>query len=99
MFVLHVQMEYSQRDTALALGMPEATVRSHLLRGRLQLAQWLRDEGALSEGERREMKALLAREQGMGTVPRLRQAPSGHRANEDQREAEHRRSRGDVDDA
>lgn len=98
-FVLHVYMEYSQRETALALGMPEATVRSHLLRGRLKLAEWLRDESALTDAERRAMGALLARDQGLSTVPQLRRPQTGRRAEGEELDAEHRRDRGDDDDA
>jgi len=77
-FVLHVFMEMSARDTALAMGLPWATVRSHLRRGRAQLAEWLRDDQALTEAERRCVSEELAREQGLSVVPeprRRRAAP------------------------
>lgn len=96
-FVLHVYMEYPLRETALALGMPEATVRSHLLRGRLKLAEWLHDENALSEAERRALGAMLARDQGLSTVPKLRKQTAERRAEGDGRDAGHRRDRGDDD--
>lgn len=98
-FVLHVQMEYSLRDTALALGMPESTVRSHLLRGRLKLAEWLHNESALSEAERRALGALLARDQGMSSVPKLGKSPTGRQPEGDEHGAGYRRGRGDDDEA
>jgi RNA polymerase sigma-70 factor (ECF subfamily) len=71
-FVLHVYMEMSARDTALAMGLPSATVRSHLRRGRVQLAEWLRDDQALTDAERRHLSEELAREQGLSVAPETR---------------------------
>jgi len=71
-FVLHVFMELSVRDTALAMGLPQETVRSHLRRGRVQLAEWLRDDQALTADERRCLSEELAREQGLSVLPESR---------------------------
>ncbi len=74
-FVLRVFMELSERDTALAMGMKPKTVRSHLTRGRAQLAEWLRDEAALTDAERRALNRALAADQGLDVMP----APRGQR--------------------
>lgn len=68
-FVLSVFMEWSDRDTALALGMKPSTVRSHLTRGRAQLAEWLRDEAALTDDERLSLSRSLAAGQGLDVMP------------------------------
>jgi len=57
-FVLVVYLEYSVAETADALGMKEGTVRSHLRRGRLQLAELLNGEPALSDDEQRALDGL-----------------------------------------
>ena len=62
-------------DTALAMGMKPKTVRSHLTRGRAQLAEWLRDEAALTDAERRALNRALAADQGLDVMP----APRGQR--------------------
>jgi RNA polymerase sigma-70 factor, ECF subfamily len=71
-FVLRVLMEYSLDDTAKAMEVPLETVRSHLRRGRAQLAGWLRDEQALTAEERRCLGEVLAREQGLTVVAATR---------------------------
>ncbi len=68
-FVLRVFMEWSEQDTALAMGMKPATVRSHLTRGRAQLAAWLRDEAALTDEERRALNRAVAAGQGLDVMP------------------------------
>jgi RNA polymerase sigma-70 factor, ECF subfamily len=71
-FVLRVFMEWSEQDTALAMGMKPKTVRSHLARGRAQLAEWLHDEAALTVDERRALNLAQAAGRGLEFVPSLR---------------------------
>lgn len=79
-FVLHVFMELSLHDTALAMGLPWETVRSHVRRGRLQLAEWLHDDQALTESERRCLSEELARAQGLKVAPEPRRRRAVPRA-------------------
>jgi RNA polymerase sigma-70 factor (ECF subfamily) len=74
-FVLRVFMEWSEQDTALAMGMKPKTVRSHLARGRAQLAEWLGKEAALTDDERRALGRAQAAERGLDLVP----SPRGQR--------------------
>jgi len=71
-FVLRVFMEWSEQDTALAMGMKPKTVRSHLARGRAQLSEWLRDEAALTDEERRALNRALAADRGLDVMPSRR---------------------------
>ena len=96
--VLHIYMEYSLRDTALALGMPEETVRSHLARGRRQLAEWLRHEHALTDAERRSVKALLAEGHGLTAVPAWQERRSVPRSDRKGWETDHRQDRDDDEE-
>ena len=96
--VLHVYMEYSLRDTALALGVPEETVRSHLARGRRQLAEWLHHEHALTEAERRSVKALLAEGQGFTAVSSARERRAVPASDREVRKMDHRQDRIDDED-
>ena len=74
-FVLRVFMEWSEEDTALAMGMKPKTVRSHLMRGRAQLAEWLSKESALTDAERLAMGRAQAAERGLDVIP----SPRGRR--------------------
>lgn len=96
--VLHIYMEYSLRDTALALGMPEETVRSHLARGRRQLAGWLRNEQALTDAELRSVKALLAEGQGFTAVSSARERRAIPASDREIRKMNHRQDRIDDED-
>ncbi len=96
--VLHIYMEYSLRDTALALGMPEETVRSHLARGRRQLAEWLQHEQALTEVELRSLKALLAEGQGLRAVMNRRERPAAPLMDREGRKTDHRQVGDDDED-
>lgn len=71
-FVLRVFMEWSEEDTALAMGMKPKTVRSHLARGRAQLAEWLGQEAALTDDERRALGRAQTAERGLNLMPTLR---------------------------
>lgn len=75
-FLLTVYLEYPVPDTAETLGMKEGTVRSHLRRGRLQLARWLRDDPGLTPDERRALTEMERDEAGQIVTPEFRpQAP------------------------
>lgn len=75
-FLLTVYLEYPVLDTAEALGMKEYTVRSHLRRGRLQLAQWLRDDPGLTTDERQALTEMDRDDAGQIVTPEFRpQAP------------------------
>lgn len=63
-FLLVVYLEYSVAETAEALGMKEGTVRSHLRRGRLQLAERLRGDPALTPDESRALDDLAREDTG-----------------------------------
>jgi RNA polymerase sigma factor (sigma-70 family) len=79
-FLLIVYLEYTVAETAETLGMKEGTVRSHLRRGRLLLAERLRGEPALSAAEGQALDDLARG--GTGRIVEVDFSPGGTAATE-----------------
>lgn len=98
-FVLHVQLEYSLEDTAQLMGVKPDTVRSLLHRGRPQLAAMLREERALTPGEKRTVDAIVAEQRGLVAVPPAAAPRPGRGGPERMRgTGSHRQNRDDDED-